>query len=81
MKFEMIGSLHFSKKIFFGVKVSTQQSESMNKLVKSSHVDASIPLHVFAKQMMKLLHSRKTKESKHWCARYGKNKYFNIRRC
>jgi hypothetical protein len=36
----------------------------MNKLVKSAHVDANTPLHQFAKQMMKLLHSRKMKESK-----------------
>jgi hypothetical protein len=44
--------------------VSTQRSESMNKLVKSAHVDANTPLHQFAKQMMKLLHSRKMKEAK-----------------
>jgi uncharacterized UBP type Zn finger protein len=43
---------------------SAQRSESMNKLVKSAHIDASTPLHQFAKQMMKLLHSRKMKESK-----------------
>ena len=49
----------FFKKDFCGVMVSTQRSESMNKQVKSCHVDASTPLHVFAKQMMKLLHSRK----------------------
>jgi hypothetical protein len=36
----------------------------MNKLVKSTHVDANTPLHQFAKQMMKLLHSRKMKEAK-----------------
>jgi hypothetical protein len=36
----------------------------MNKLVKSVHVDANTPLHQFAKQMMKLLHSRKMKEAK-----------------
>jgi hypothetical protein len=54
----------FFKKDFCGVMVSTQCSESMNKLVKSSHVEASTPLHVFAKQMMKMLHSRKMKESK-----------------
>jgi hypothetical protein len=36
----------------------------MNKLVKSAHVDANTPLHQFAKQMMKLLHSRKMKEAK-----------------
>jgi hypothetical protein len=53
----------FFKKDFCGVMVSTQRSESMNKLVKSSHVDASTPLHVFAKQMMKMLHSKKMKES------------------
>jgi hypothetical protein len=36
----------------------------MNKLVgKKSHVDANTPLHEFAKQMMKMLHSRKMKES------------------
>jgi hypothetical protein len=32
--------------------------------VKQSHVDANTPLHEFAKQMMKMLHSRKMKESK-----------------
>jgi hypothetical protein len=36
----------------------------MNKLVKSAHVDANTPLHQFANQMMKLLHSRKMKEAK-----------------
>jgi hypothetical protein len=36
----------------------------MKKLVKSSHVDANTPLHVFAKQNMKILHSRKMKELK-----------------
>jgi hypothetical protein len=44
--------------------VSTQRSESMNRLVKKSHIDANTPLHEFAKQMMKMLHSRKMKESK-----------------
>jgi hypothetical protein len=44
--------------------LSTQRSESINKLVKSAHVDANTSLHQFAKQMMKLLHSRKMKESK-----------------
>jgi hypothetical protein len=44
--------------------VSTQRSESMNILVKKSHVDANTPPHEFAKQMMKMLHSRKMKESK-----------------
>jgi uncharacterized UBP type Zn finger protein len=44
--------------------VSTQCSESMNRLVKKSHVDVNTPLHEFAKQMMKMLHSRKMKESK-----------------
>jgi hypothetical protein len=36
----------------------------MNKLMKSAHVDANTLLHQFANQMMKLLHSRKMKESK-----------------
>jgi hypothetical protein len=36
----------------------------MNKLVKSYHVDASTPLHVFAKQLMKLLYSRKMESKK-----------------
>jgi hypothetical protein len=44
--------------------VSTRRSESMNKLVKRSHVDANTHLHEFAKQVMKMLHSRKMKESK-----------------
>jgi hypothetical protein len=44
--------------------VSTQRSESMNKLVKKSHVDANTPLHEFAKQKMKMLHNRKMNESK-----------------
>jgi len=44
--------------------VSTQRSESMNKLVKSAHVDSNTPLHEFAKQMLKLLHSRKMQEGK-----------------
>jgi hypothetical protein len=54
----------FFKNDFCGVMVSTQRSESMNILVKKSHVDANTPLHEFAKQMMKMLHSRKMKESK-----------------
>ncbi|WVZ63324.1 hypothetical protein U9M48_012965 [Paspalum notatum var. saurae] len=49
---------------YCGVMVSTQRSESMNKLVKSAHVDGNTPLHEFAKQMPKLLHSRKMKEAK-----------------
>jgi hypothetical protein len=52
------------KNDFCGVMVSTQRSESMNRLVKKSHIDANTPLHEFAKQMMKMLHSRKMKESK-----------------
>jgi hypothetical protein len=67
----------FVKKYFCGVMVSTQRSESMNKLVKSCHVDATTPLHVFAKQMMKLLHSRKMIGVQGM----EKNKYFNIRCC
>jgi hypothetical protein len=43
--------------------MSTQRSESMNRLVKKSHVDANTPLHEFAKLMMKMLYSRKMKES------------------
>jgi hypothetical protein len=49
---------------YCGLMLSTQRSESMNKLVKSAHVVANTLLHQFAKQMMKLLHSRKMKESK-----------------
>ncbi|WVZ49752.1 hypothetical protein U9M48_001081 [Paspalum notatum var. saurae] len=41
----------FFKDDFCGVMVSTQRSESMNKVVKNSHVDANTPLHEFAKQM------------------------------
>ncbi|WVZ52494.1 hypothetical protein U9M48_003548, partial [Paspalum notatum var. saurae] len=54
----------FFKQDYCGVMVSTQRSESMNKLVKSAHVDGNTPLHEFAKQMLKLLHSRKMKEAK-----------------
>jgi hypothetical protein len=36
----------------------------MNKLVKGTHVDSNTPLHEFAKQMLKLLHSRKMQEGK-----------------
>jgi hypothetical protein len=54
----------FFKNDHCGLMLSTQRSESMNKLVKSAHVDANTPLHQFAKQMMKLLHSRKMKGSK-----------------
>ncbi|XP_020399807.1 protein FAR1-RELATED SEQUENCE 5-like [Zea mays] len=54
----------FFKNHYCGLMLSTQRSESMNRLVKSAHVDANTPLHQFAKQMMKLLHSRKMKESK-----------------
>jgi hypothetical protein len=54
----------FFKNHYCGLMLSTQRSESMNRLVKSAHVDANTPLHQFAKQMLKLLHSRKMKESK-----------------
>ncbi|WVZ84959.1 hypothetical protein U9M48_031925, partial [Paspalum notatum var. saurae] len=54
----------FFKHDYCGLMVSTQHSESMNKLVKSAHVDANTPLHEFAKQMMKMLHCRKMKEAK-----------------
>ncbi|WVZ93382.1 hypothetical protein U9M48_039365 [Paspalum notatum var. saurae] len=54
----------FFKQDYCGLMVSTQCSESMNKLVKSAHVDGNTPLHEFAKQMLKLLHSRKMKEAK-----------------
>eukprot|EP00267_Zea_mays_P041791 XP_020393718.1 uncharacterized protein LOC109939800 [Zea mays] len=54
----------FFKGDYCVLMVSTQRNESMNKLVKSAHVDANTPLHQFAKQMMKLLHSRKMKEAK-----------------
>jgi hypothetical protein len=43
----------FFKNDFCGVMVSTQHSESMNRLVKKSHVDANTLLHEFAKQIMK----------------------------
>jgi hypothetical protein len=54
----------FFKHDYCGLMVSTQHSESMNKLVKSAHVDANTSLHHFSKQMLKLLHSRKMKEAK-----------------
>lgn len=54
----------FFKHDFCGVMVSTKRSDSMNKLVKGCHVDANTALHVFAKQMMKMLHGRKMSESK-----------------
>jgi hypothetical protein len=54
----------FFKHDYCGLMVSTQRSESMNKLVKSAHVDSNTPLHEFAKQMLKLLHSRKMQEGK-----------------
>ncbi|WVZ90765.1 hypothetical protein U9M48_037036 [Paspalum notatum var. saurae] len=41
------GSLLFSKPDYCGLMVSTRRSESMNKLVKSAHVDANTPLHEF----------------------------------
>jgi hypothetical protein len=52
----------FFKHDYCGLIVSTQHSESMNKLVKSAHVDSNTSLHEFAKQMLKLLHSRKMQE-------------------
>ncbi|WVZ75685.1 hypothetical protein U9M48_023720, partial [Paspalum notatum var. saurae] len=61
----------FFKQDCCGVMVSTQRSESMNKLVKSAHVDGNTPLHEFAKQMLKLLHSRKMKEAKETLACKG----------
>jgi hypothetical protein len=64
MKFVRIGYPLFFKHDYCGLMVSTQHSESINKLVKSAHVDANTPLHQFAKQMLKLLHSRKMKEAK-----------------
>ncbi|WVZ96654.1 hypothetical protein U9M48_042264 [Paspalum notatum var. saurae] len=41
----------------------TGRGESMNKVVKNSHVDANTPLHEFAKQMMKMMYERKMKEA------------------
>ncbi|WVZ58692.1 hypothetical protein U9M48_008934 [Paspalum notatum var. saurae] len=52
----------FFKDDFCTVMVSTQRSESMNKVVKNSHVDVNTPLHEFAKQMMKMMYERKMKE-------------------
>jgi hypothetical protein len=54
----------FFKQDYCGLMGSTQRSESMNKLLKSAHVDANTPLHQFTKKMLKLLHSRKMKEEK-----------------
>jgi hypothetical protein len=56
--------LVFFKHDYCGLMVSTQRSEIMNKLVKSAHVDSNTPLHEFAKQMLKLLHSKKMQEVK-----------------
>ncbi|WVZ49235.1 hypothetical protein U9M48_000609 [Paspalum notatum var. saurae] len=53
----------FFKDDFCGVMVSTQRSESTNKVVKNCHVDANTPLHEFAKQMMKMIHEREMKEA------------------
>ena len=68
----------FFKGDYCGLMVSTQRSESMNKLVKSAHVDANTPLHQFAKQMMKLLHSRKMKEAKEALGCMVSEKMINI---
>jgi hypothetical protein len=68
----------FFKNDYFGLMLSTQRSESMNKLVKSAHVDANTPLHQFAKQMMKLLHSRKMKESKEALGSMVSIKYYGV---
>jgi hypothetical protein len=54
----------FFKRDYCGLMVSTQRSESMNRLVKGAHVDANTLLHQFAKDMQKLLHFRKIKEVK-----------------
>jgi hypothetical protein len=64
MKCVSNGFLFFFKHDYCGLMVSTQHRESMNKLVKSAHVDSNTPLHEFAKQMLKLLHSRKMQEGK-----------------
>jgi hypothetical protein len=68
----------FFKNDYCGLMLSTQCSESMNKLVKSAHVDANTPLHQFAKQMMKLLHSRKMKESKEALGSMVSIKYYGV---
>jgi hypothetical protein len=68
----------FFKNDYCGMMLSTQRNESMNKLVKSAHVDANTPLHQFAKQMMKLLHSRKMKESKEALGSMVSIKYYGV---
>jgi hypothetical protein len=64
MKYAKIGYLHFSKETIVVLWSLHKEARAWNKLVKSAHVDANTPLHQFAKQMMKLLHSRKMKEAK-----------------
>jgi hypothetical protein len=53
----------FFKGDYCGLMVSTQHRESMNKVNDEAN-DANTPLCQFAKQMMKLMHSRKMKEAK-----------------
>ncbi|WVZ98225.1 hypothetical protein U9M48_043692, partial [Paspalum notatum var. saurae] len=68
----------FFKDDFCGVMVSTQRSESMNKVVKNFHVDANTPLHEFAKEMMKMMYERKMRRQlKHWHARYVRQRETN----
>lgn len=53
----------FFKDEYCGTMTSTQRSESVNAIVKTCHVDANTPLHVFAKQMMRFIHRRKMDEA------------------
>ena len=54
----------FFKDVYCGTMSSTQHSESVNYIMKKCHVDANTPLHLFAKQMMKFIHSRKMDEAR-----------------
>ena len=54
----------FFKKDYCGMMTSTQRSESVNNIVKTCHVDENIPLHKFAKQMMRFIYRRKMAESR-----------------
>jgi len=54
----------FFKDVYCGTMSSTQRSESVNYIMKKCHVDANTPLHLFAKQMMKFIHSRKMDEAR-----------------
>ncbi|EAZ15602.1 hypothetical protein OsJ_31011 [Oryza sativa Japonica Group] len=62
----------FFRKDYCGRMMSTQRSESMNKLVKHKFVDHQTALHRFARRMLEVITDRKEKEAAETRACSGK---------